>query len=156
MTVTANCYKEIQSGKDNREKPFPYRNGAKTAYEYVSEYENWENIALYPAPGSPPYNQNNGGEKSIRIALFTTPDTFDTVVGYDDDLGPVLRRVRERGIEFDVVPPNEPLYFLYRKERLTKEEFCVTTRNIIDEQGWRESSNADLFWQFPVDCHGFR
>lgn len=156
MTVTANCYKEIQSGKDNREKSFPYRNGAETAYEYVNDHESNENIVLYPAPGSPPYNANNAGEKSIRIAFFTRPEAFDSVVGYDDDLGPVLERVREQGIDVEVMPPNEPLYLLHRKGRLTKEEFCTTTQNIIDDQGWNDSDNVDNFWRFPVDCRRFR
>ena len=156
ITVTANCYKELRSGKDDRSKPFAYREGAKIAYEHVADYQHRENLALYPAPGSPPYNATNGGEKSIRTAFFGRPEAFDTVVGYDDDLGPILRPVRERGIEFDIVPPNEPLYFLYRKGCLTEDDFCVITRNIIEDQGWRASSNVDLFWRFPVDCTEFK
>lgn len=156
MTVTANCYKEIRSGKDDREKRYAYRKGAEVAYRYVDNHRDYENIVLYPAPGSPPYNENDAGEKSIRIALFQEPELFDTVVGYDKDLGPVLRPVRREGIGFDVRPPNEPLFFLYRRNRLTKEEFCVTTQNIIEAQGWKDSDNVDNFWKFPVDCHRFR
>lgn len=155
MTVTANCYKEIRSGKDDRSKRYAYRKGAEVAYEYVNDHENRENISLYPAPGSPTYNENNAGEKSIRIAFLTEPESFDTVVGYDD-LGPVLREVRRAGIDFDVYPPNEPLHFLYQKGRLTREEFCATTRKIIDDQGWADSDNVDIFWKFPVGCRGFK
>jgi hypothetical protein len=34
------------------------------------------------------YSANNAGERSIRAALFERPDVFDTVVTYDDDMGP--------------------------------------------------------------------
>lgn len=156
MTVTANCFKELRAGKDDYSNQYAYRTGAKVAYQYLNDSEQYENLTLYPAPGSPPYVENNAGEKSIRIALFEEADSFDTVVTYDDDMGPILRPVRRAGIEYDVTPANEPLFFLYEKGKLAQQEYCTATKDVIERQGWKHSENVDTFWKFPVDCRPFR
>lgn len=156
MTTTANCFKEIRAGKDDPNKRFAYRRGAEVAYQYLDNQEKYDNLALFPVPGSPVYSANNAGERSIRTALFERPDVFDTVITYDDDMGPILRPVRRAGINVSVLPPNEPLFFLYRKRRLTEREYCETTVEIVREQGWERSANVDTFWRFPVDCTPYR
>lgn len=71
-------------------------------------------------------------------------------------MGPILRPVRRAGIECTVTPPNEPLFFLYEKDRLSTREYCTATRDVIEDQGWQRSENVDTFWKFPVDCRPFR
>lgn len=156
MTTTANCFKELRAGMDDPYRHFAYRNGAKVAYEYFDDREEYDNLALFAAPGSPVYSANNAGELSIRVTLFERPETFEIVVTYDDDVGPILRPVKDAGIDVSILPPNEPLFALYRQERLSRQDYCETTADIIYEQGWKRSMNADTFWRFPVDCTLYR
>ena len=137
MTTTANCFKELRAGMNNPYTQYAYRNGARVAYEYFDDREKHDNLALFAAPGSPVYSANNAGELSIRAALFERPDTFEIVVTYDDDVGPILRPVRDAGID-------------------VREDYCKATVDLVAEQGWKRSKNVDTFCRFPVDCTPLR
>lgn len=155
ITVTRCCFEEIKRGANDADH-HSYQSGCQTVLEKIRD--RGDNLELFSTglecKNRHGYLKENIGEKSIAKALEDNSH-FSAVVSFDDDViddgggisEEMKRMFRQEIPDFVVAPANEPLYKLYRSEKLTKAQFVEGTRKMIRQMNWDESENVDLFWE---------
>lgn len=96
----------------------------------------------------------NAGEQSLRQEIAEHPGEYEVVSILDTPARRSLRRlIQEAGFDIDVVGPPYLLYILLANDRLSREEFCEATAQMIRTEGWAGYEPVKSAWaSIPVDC----
>lgn len=156
ITTTWTCYKEIRDNSRNARSDW-VQDSAQRIMDYVQDgaipYPNRVNL-----PGSPTAGEYNAGEKSIQIAL-SKYESISTVIIYDREAVVLLERQQRQcsgtPYEFEIEPPNFPLYLLTLRDGdqpgIDNDIFNEQTEKLLQRMNWKGSRQEDLFWKYPTE-----
>jgi hypothetical protein len=141
ITVSGICYKELRNKYREGDDP-SLRDRAKRAFDCI------ERDQLEGYPGKYRAGEDNAGEKSIRTGV--NQDNYDVVLLYDCGAIEMLSETKSKNdLSFSIEPPNYPLIALCEEGYITKKEAKNQTQLMLNETGWINSEQKDLFWQYP-------
>lgn len=96
----------------------------------------------------------DAGEESLRLEVAQNTEDYQVVVIMDREGRRSIRRTIDREeVSIPVLAPTYLFYLLYNRDIITRETFCETCGEMLQNEDWTGYRAVKTAWErIPVDC----